>query len=90
MKTCIAVGLMLVLGTGTVAAKDAPMVPDMQDADFGAYPSDVEGLLKARAETTLKDPDSTRYVHVSKRISIDHNVNCDDSDPFPPKVRSFA
>jgi hypothetical protein len=30
MKTWIEVGQMLVLGTGTVAAKDAPMVPDMR------------------------------------------------------------
>jgi hypothetical protein len=90
MKTWIEVGQMLVLGPGTVAAKNAPMVPDMQGADFGAYPSDVEGLLKAWAETTRKNPDSARYVHVSKRISIDHTVNCDDGDPFPPKVRSFA
>ncbi len=42
MKTWIDVGQMLVLGTGTVAAKDAPMFPDMQGADFGACPSDVE------------------------------------------------
>lgn len=66
MKTWIAAGPMLVPGTGTVAAKDAPMVPGRQGADFGACPSAVEGLLKAWAETTLKDPDSARYVHVSK------------------------
>ena len=90
MKTWIAVGQMLVLATSTVAAKDAPMVPDMHGADFGACPSDVEGLLKAWAETTRKNPDSARYVHVSKRISIDRNVNCDDGAPFSPKVRSCA
>jgi len=47
MKAWITVRLMLVPGTGTVAAKDAPIVPDMHSADFGAYPSDIEGLLKA-------------------------------------------
>ena len=90
MKAWIAAGLMLVLGTGTVAVKDVPMVPDMQGADFGACPSDDEGLFKGWAETTRKDPESAQYVHVSKRISIDHHVNCDDGAPFLPKVRPFA
>ncbi|OOG50932.1 hypothetical protein [Rhodanobacter sp. C01] len=66
MKTWIAVELMLALAAGTVAAKDVPKVPDMQSADFCAYPNDVEELLKAWAETTLKDFDSARHVHVSK------------------------
>lgn len=38
----------------------------LQRAEFGACPSDVEGLLKAWAEPMLKDSDSARYVHVSK------------------------
>lgn len=42
MKAWIAARLMSVPGTGTVAAKDAPIVPDMHSADFGAYPSDIE------------------------------------------------
>lgn len=58
MKAWIAVELMLVLGTGTIAAKDAPKIPDMQGTDFGASPSEVEGLLKAWAGTTRKNPDS--------------------------------
>lgn len=38
----------------------------MTNANFGAYPTDSEGLIKAWAETTLKDPESARYVHFSK------------------------
>jgi hypothetical protein len=51
MKAWIAVRLMMLPGTGTVAAKRTPIAPDMQSADFGAYPSDVEELPKAWADT---------------------------------------
>lgn len=54
MKAWIAARLMLLPGTDTAASKDTPIVPDMQSADFGRYPSDIEGPPKQWADTTRR------------------------------------
>lgn len=65
-KSWIALGLFAAFAAMPVLAKDPPIVPEMANADFGPVPADAEGLIKAWAETTLKDPESARYVHFSK------------------------
>jgi hypothetical protein len=46
MKTWIAMGQMSVLGTRTVAAKDAPMVPDMHARTLAFARATLKGTSK--------------------------------------------
>jgi len=50
----------LILPT-TAFSKDEPIKPDLEHADFGPKPENVEELIKAWAADNLKDPESARF-----------------------------
>jgi len=61
-----AVIVLVALTSMSVSAKDEPIVGDMDHGDFGNYPSDYQALIKDWAQTSLKDPDSAKYLRFSK------------------------
>lgn len=65
-KTWIAFGILTVALSIQALARDESIVPDIANADFGAYPLGYEALIRAWFETALKDPESARYMHFSK------------------------
>jgi hypothetical protein len=47
-------------------AEEPPQAVDTKNANYGAYPTDYEALVKNWGSANLKDPDSARYSKISK------------------------
>ena len=65
MKTALAFVAMSVVACAALA--QVSVTPDdLNNADYGTYPTEYETLVKAWASENLKDPESARYGKISK------------------------
>jgi hypothetical protein len=64
-KLVLFAAISLTAGCVSMIPKD-PIKGDMAHGEFGSYPNDYDSLIKAWGQSNLKDPDSAKYVHISK------------------------